>query len=100
MPRTKQPDLAQVVDTLGDVKAQIDHLKTRERELRDVIEASGQDQIFGKRYKAVVSRFDKRKIDYAGLLAKLAPSTRLLNRFTTILRDQCRVTTRPLPRTD
>lgn len=97
MAKGRKPDLTDMVDELGALRTRKDQLEARERELRDLLADSGQTEIVGKLYRAKVSRYDMRKIDYRGLVEKLAPSARMIRRFTKVLADQVRVTTKPLP---
>lgn len=91
----KFAELAAAVDELGQLKIEIHRLEARQTELRDQLAESGHDKVIGETYKAHVVRFERRQIDYRGLIERLKPSARMLARFTTTLAQvQVRVSPR------
>ncbi len=74
--------LGDIVDELGQVKAQIANLEKREAELRQAIIDSGESEAEGDLFRATVSETITTKIDYKAVCEKLGPSTQLLTAHT------------------
>lgn len=77
------PDYSAMADALGKIKAKIADLEEQEESLKDAIKLSGADEIDGNLFHVTVSRFDKKHVDYKGLLEVLDVPKRTLNKYTT-----------------
>lgn len=83
--------VTKLVDELGVLKSQISDLQTRETEIKDALKESGESEVEGKLFRVVVSRFNVDRVDTKGLIEHLAPSARILKKFTTSA-EQIKVT--------
>jgi hypothetical protein len=81
MPKTIA-NLKQVVDRLGQVKAQLADLRTEEEALKGQLTQSGVEALEGRLFRATVSHYEVEAVDYAGLLERLKPAPRLVKQFT------------------
>ena len=106
---TRSKKLPEMVDDLGFIKDKITELQIQETEIRNsltqvlnflrskivklqaeeiqiqkcLIEA-GIDSVEGKSFCAIVSRSSDKTIDYINLVEHLAPSSRILAKYTTV----------------
>lgn len=83
--------VTKLADELGQLKAAIAELQTRETEIKDTLKESGESEVEGKLFRVVVSRFNVDRLDSKGLIEHLAPSARILKKFTTSA-EQIKVT--------
>jgi hypothetical protein len=78
--------LSEIVDQLGDVKAQIADLKAKETALRDELADSGESEVEGDLFRATVSKFEVDRTDWKCVVSsqKMTPTlSRLINSNTT-----------------
>ena len=71
--KIKIVNLANVVDQLGAVKAQIAALTRTEKTLKDQLVAQGPGEYNGKLFRATVSEYDRETLDMEAVRAKLSP---------------------------
>lgn len=53
--RPRKPTLGDLVDLLGDLKAQIADLEVEERTIMEKLKTAGKDSVEGRRYRATIS---------------------------------------------
>lgn len=70
-------NVAELVDNIGYLKADIAERETREKALRDFIVALGAGAYDGEVFRATVSVADRTTIDWKGIAETLKPSLRL-----------------------
>lgn len=66
-------NLQRTIDALGVVRGQIEELKKREQELRDIIASFGEGIYEGEEYSATVSVFLRENLDLEAVRRKLSP---------------------------
>ena len=71
-----------IVDRLGQVRAQIADLQAREDMLRQLLIDSGETNVEGNLYKASVSTFQVKVVDYEGIVERIQPSGQMLRVYT------------------
>lgn len=81
MPKTIA-NLKQVVDRLGQVKARLADLRAEEEALKGQLTDAGVEALEGRLFRATVSHYEQTNVDYAGLLERLRPASRLVKQFT------------------
>lgn len=79
-------NLASTVDLLGAIKAQIADLARREKELAEVIKASGLPVIEGALFRAAVSVTERQSIDTDAVRLMLGHRTPMKSSITETLR--------------
>lgn len=84
--------LRNLIDRLGEVKAQIAELKALEEALKTELltalpepEGTGRDSLHeeGRKYRVTVSHSVRDRVDYKKLVERLKPSRQMLRSYTT-----------------
>lgn len=65
--------LADLVDQLGNLKADIANLTTKEKAIKDKLIAAGAAEIDGNIFRATISRGERCTLDMDAVRAKLSP---------------------------
>ncbi len=74
--------LANIVDDLGRLKAEIADLEVRKGELEDVLVESGEAEIDGRLFRATVSIYDRATVAWKKIAKKLKASRQLIKANT------------------
>ncbi len=74
--------LANIVDDLGRLKAEIADLEVRKGELEDVLVESGAAEIDGRLFRATVSIYDRATVAWKKIANKLNASRQLIKANT------------------
>lgn len=74
--------LANTVDDLGRLKAEIADLEVRKGELEDVLVESGESEIDGRLFRATVSIYDRATIAWKKIAEKLNASRQIIKANT------------------
>lgn len=80
--RTIPASLAEIVDELGPLKAQIADLQEREKALRQALIDADVPECDGRLFRGTVSRYVFMLVDYKTICEKLEPSHQLLAAHT------------------
>lgn len=84
--------LSELVDQLGDLKAQLTALELREKAIKSLLSAAGPGPYNGKRYRATVSQYDKETVPAADMkdkLRELGVDDRWFSRHTKVTPTTC-----------
>lgn len=74
--------LQQLVDRLGAVKAKIADLQQVESKIKEDLIESGIDSIEGRLFRATVSRYDRKSVDWKKLAEALNASEGMIEAFS------------------
>ena len=74
--------LANTVDDLGRLKAEIADLEVRKGELEDLLVESGESEIDGRLFRATVSIYDRATVAWKKIAKKLNASRQLIKANT------------------
>jgi hypothetical protein len=77
-------DIAQLVDALGDTRAQLAELKDQESDIKAKLIKAGVTPAEGDYYRATVVNSDRTYIDWKEIAAKLKPSRQLVTAHTEV----------------
>ena len=85
-----------IVDKLGQLNAEISDLQKKKLLLRgELINAAGNGPVEGKLFRATINHSEISRINYKGLIEKLAPPKRVITKFTkTVEQTNVRVVSR------
>lgn len=75
-------NLSLVVDELGMTRARIAELREKEAYLEAKLKDEGHGKYQGAYFSATVSAYERTKVDYKGIIAKLKPSVQLMTAHT------------------
>lgn len=79
---TEVVDLVATVDRLGEVLALKANLVAEEEQLKATLKGAGLDVIEGVLFRATISRYSQRKVDYKAIVEVLQPSHQLISGHT------------------
>jgi len=72
------------VDELGTIRREIELLKTREKELADLIKDQDEDKIEAPRFTATVVVADRNVTDWKGIATKMGASRQIITANTVV----------------
>ena len=78
-------NIATLIDTYGERKAQIEALQAELDELRTSLIESGYDVVAGDKYVVEIGTHERTTVDYKTIVAKLEPSHQLLSAHTKVV---------------
>ncbi len=76
-------ELADIVDTLADIRAQIAELQEKEKTCKAALIASNAPAIDGTLHRVTISQTTRTNIDWQGIAERFQPSRQLINAYTT-----------------
>ncbi len=81
--RKQKIEVAGLADELGFIRAQMADLKNREKDIRDIMIASGVKALEDDTFRALVVESIRTMIDWKAVAAKLKPTRQLVTAHTT-----------------